>query len=167
VERYGSKWNKRSLTHCAKLKNEIQQLLDITQKLRNQYGLGFPLDGRLVGDIGEALAQEEFNINLLPPNTPLYDAKEIDTGRMIQIKSSMNYFFSLPFNHTPEFYLALHINSNGSLETVYNGPGQPLRDYVLESGIKPYSTNWYVLSLGKLKSLSIRVDESLKIKLRQ
>lgn len=32
---------------------EIKQLLEITQKLRNEYKRGFSLDGRLVGDIGE------------------------------------------------------------------------------------------------------------------
>ena len=34
------------------MQNEIKALLEITQNLRDKYQLGFPLDGRLVGDIG-------------------------------------------------------------------------------------------------------------------
>jgi len=34
---------------------EIKQLLEITQRLREQYKRGFTLDGKLVGDIGNVL----------------------------------------------------------------------------------------------------------------
>ncbi|MBW8198897.1 DUF6998 domain-containing protein [Flagellimonas abyssi] len=54
---------------------EIQQLLDITQSLKRQFEgrLDFSLDGRLVGDIGEALVSERFDIELYGKNKHRYD----------------------------------------------------------------------------------------------
>ena len=71
------------------MKDEIQALMKTTEKLRLQYGRSFPLDGRLVGDIGEALVQKFFEVKLLPENNHIHDAQEKESGRLIQIKSSM------------------------------------------------------------------------------
>jgi len=49
---------------------EIEKLLEITASLKKQYEdkLNFSLDGRLVGDIGEALVSEKFAIELYSQN---------------------------------------------------------------------------------------------------
>lgn len=70
---------------------EIKQLLAITKKLQEKYNhhnKNFSLDGKLVGDIGEVLAAEKYGLRLLEENAAVYDAEEIATGRMVQIKSS-------------------------------------------------------------------------------
>jgi hypothetical protein len=85
------------------MEQEIIRLLDITKSLRGKYSRSFTLDGRLVGDIGEALAKEFYNIELLPENTPQYDAIEIDTNRKIQIKTTMKKYFTFPFDHIPDY----------------------------------------------------------------
>jgi hypothetical protein len=58
---------------------EINELLVITQKLREKYkkyGRQFTLDGKLVGDIGEVLAAEKYGLDLLGENEPMHDAVE-------------------------------------------------------------------------------------------
>ncbi len=77
---------------------EIQQLLDITSSLKKQYEgvLDFSLDGRLVGDIGEALVSEKFDIKLYGKNEKKYDGFHRPTNKKVQIKASMAYNFSYP-----------------------------------------------------------------------
>ena len=53
---------------------EIKQLLEITGRLKKQYGRNFTLDGRLVGDIGEVLTAEKYGLELLSENTHIHDA---------------------------------------------------------------------------------------------
>ena len=64
---------------------EIQQLLDITASLKKQYAetLDFSLDGRLVGDIGEALVSEKFDIELYGRNEPNYDGVHRPTNKQV------------------------------------------------------------------------------------
>jgi len=57
---------------------EIKQLLQITKSLQKQYKgkLDFPLDIRLVGDIGEALVSERFDIEQYGKNAQVYDGHQ-------------------------------------------------------------------------------------------
>ena len=66
---------------------EIQQLLDITTTLTKQYKgkLDFSLDGRLVGDIGEALVSTKFDIEIYGKNEPTYDGYHRPTKKKVQI----------------------------------------------------------------------------------
>jgi len=106
----------------------IQKLLDITQKLREDYGRGFTLDGNLVGDIGEVLYKEYYGLELLKSNTKIHDAEQ--GKKKIQIKSSFKYNFNFPYKsgHIPEYIICVNINDDGSLEEIYNGTGQFLYD---------------------------------------
>ncbi len=88
---------------------EIKQLLEITQKLRenpNHHGRKFSLDGKLVGDIGEVLCAAKYGLQLLSENAYKHDAKEIITGRLIQIKSSFknNSYFPFGEDKTPDYF---------------------------------------------------------------
>lgn len=148
------------------MQNEIKALLEITQKLRNEYKLGFPLDGRLVGDIGEALVKKDYNVELLPQNSKEYDAFEIGTNRGIQIKSSMKYNFSFSYKYVPQYYMAVHINEDATLEVIYNGPGKIIKDYILKKELKHYNKTWYTLSKTALIELNKQVKEDNKIKKR-
>jgi hypothetical protein len=148
------------------MQNEIIALLKITENLRDKYKLGFPLDGRLVGDIGEALVKKYFNVDLHAQNNPCYDCYEIDTKRQIQVKASMKYNFSYSFKFNPEYFIAVHINEDATLEVIYNGPGQLIKDYIIDRGLKDYNKTWYPLSIGVLKKLNEKVLEDQKIKTR-
>lgn len=149
---------------------EIQQLLAITKKLRNNptyQGRKFSLDGKLVGDIGEVLAAEKYGLELLSENAYKHDAKEIATGRMVQIKASFinNSYFPFGEDKIPDHFLAINILENGELEELFNGPGKYVFEhYIIKRNLKHYKETYYTLSKGVLKELNGSVDESEKIK---
>lgn len=147
---------------------EINQLLEITNKLRLKYkkfGKNFTLDGKLVGDIGEVLAAEKYGLTLYPENTVVYDGIELATGREVQIKSSFKNYSYFPYGETPEYFLSLNILENGDLEELFNGPGQYIVDhYIKARGLKDYRRSYYTLSKGVLVELNKQVPTEDKIK---
>lgn len=73
-----------------KLPPVISELLAARNRLRDHYrsaGLGFTLDGNLVGDIGEAVAAELFGVKLSARNGTGIDGHAPD-GRSVQVKAS-------------------------------------------------------------------------------
>ena len=81
----------------------------------------FTIDGRLVGDIGEVIAELEYDVNLHEVSQPEYDGVTAD-GRRVQIKATFKD--SLTFKTTPDFLLGFKLYPNGTYEEVFNGPGQ-------------------------------------------
>ena len=150
---------------------EIQQLLAITKLLRDNpkhQGRKFSLDGKLVGDIGEVLAAEKYGLELLPENAYKHDAKEITTGRMVQIKASFknNSYFPFGEDKVPDYFLAINILENGELEELFNGPGKYVFEhYIIKRNLKHYKETYYTLSKGVLKKLNVLVQEEEKIKI--
>ena len=150
---------------------EIKQLLAITQKLKVRYehlNKRFTLDGKLVGDIGEVLAAEKYGLELFKENTEIHDAKEIATGRLIQIKSSFkgNSFFPFGKERQPHYFLSLHLSEDGEITELFNGPGQFIIDhYINVRNLKPYKNLYYTLSKGVLEELNSLVAKSQKIKI--
>jgi hypothetical protein len=145
---------------------EIKQLLEITNSLRNQYKRGFPLDGRLVGDIGEVLVADIYGITLYNENATIHDGEEKSSGRKVQIKASFKNYCYFPFgeHRIPDFFIAVNINEKGELDELYNGTGRFLYDeYIIKRNLKPYNKTEYTLSKGILKTLNSIVPESEKI----
>ncbi len=90
--------------------------------LRSAYtSLKFTPDGKLVGDLGEALAAEAYSVTLAPPNTKDFDATD-DSGRKIQIRTTQTNNIGL--RKSPELLLALRLKPNGDFDEIYNGPGE-------------------------------------------
>lgn len=147
---------------------EIEELLKITQQLKNRYQREFTLDGKLVGDIGEVLATEKYCIELLPVNTTEHDAIEENSGRLVQIKSTMINKPTFPCNHVPQYLLALQIESSGEIIELYNGPGQKIVDeYIIPRGLRANNGRYlYTLSANILKELNSQIPEEDKITLR-
>lgn len=149
---------------------EIRQLLDITKKLKEKYihlNKQFSLDGKLVGDIGEVLTAEIYGLKLLEENTPVHDAEEIATNRMVQIKSSFKGYYYFPFGEEriPEYFLSVQIEEDGNIIEIFNGPGRFVYErYILQDNIKPYKNSYYTLSKGKLLSLNEQIPLEEKIK---
>ncbi len=81
----------------------------------------FTIDGRLVGDIGEVLAELEYDVTLDKKSRKGRDAKARD-GKDVQIKATFKE--SLTFRSTPERYLGFRLSQDGSYEEIYNGPGR-------------------------------------------
>jgi hypothetical protein len=145
---------------------EIKQLLKITASLKKQYKdkLNFSLDGRLVGDIGEALVSEKFDIELYSQNAHVYDGEQRGTKKRVQIKASMAYNFSYPFNRDLDHFIAVHIKPSGNLEVIYNGPGKPINDFLKSRKRKTYKDIWYTITANHLRMLNEKVEEKDRIK---
>ncbi len=144
---------------------EIQQLLDITASLKEKYDnkLDFSLDGRLVGDIGEALVSEQFDIELYGKNEPTYDGYHRPTKTKVQIKASMAYNFSYPHDIDLDHYIAVHINPDGALEVLYNGPGHKINRFLKDNKRKSYRGIWTVITANHLKILNNELKDSERL----
>lgn len=81
----------------------------------------FTIDGRLVGDLGEVIAELEYDIILHELSQPGYDGTTKD-GRKVQIKATFKN--NLTFGTTPDYYLGFKLFPDGKYEEVFNGPGR-------------------------------------------
>lgn len=111
-----------------KIDQALPELLDIIQKLKSTYKIrSFTLDGRLVGDIGEILAAEHFDITLHTKQESRHDAYT-SNGRLVQIKATLKDKLTFsPFENledVTEYYLGLQIREDASFDVVYNGPSR-------------------------------------------
>jgi hypothetical protein len=116
-----------------KLPGVVRDLWKAEQALLRHYsgtGLKFTLDGRLVGDIAEALALEHFDLLLPEKRTGGVDALT-RTGRTVQVKATGKEKSGPAF--TPgegfaEYLLFFRINFEANTACVaYNGPEAPIR----------------------------------------
>lgn len=144
------------------IQKAIQQLCKITTKLKNTHkSKKFTLDGRLVGDLGEVLAEENYKITLFNKIKHLYDATTFD-NKMVQIKASFKNMLTFPTDHVPELFLGLKINSDGSFDEIYNGPGKYIKALIGKRK-SPYN-RLHLLPLKKLSEISARIPQKEKIK---
>jgi len=145
------------------IKDSIAKLLSIVKELKTEYPLKeFTLDGRLVGDIGEVLAEETYQIKLLPGLAKHYDAICTDgTKRKVQIKATMKQSLTFPCNHIPDYYLGIRITSEGKIEEVFNGPGKIIGDKLVHK--KWPKTGMYTVAINSLKKLNEQVPTELRI----
>ena len=134
------------------LSEKIRALYAIVNDLETAYpGRRFTLDGHMIGSIGEVIATEAFDLNLLPNSTPEHDATACD-GRLVQIKATQRDRIAL--SACPEHLLVLRIDGNGSWYVVYNGPGKPAWERagkIQKNGQRP-------ISLDALKTLMLEID---------
>jgi len=134
------------------LSEKIRALYAIVNDLETAYpGRRFTLDGHMIGSIGEVIATEAFDLNLLPNSTPEHDATACD-GRLVQIKATQRDRIAL--SACPKHLLALRIDGNGSWYVVYNGPGKPAWERagkIQKNGQRP-------ISLAALKTLMFEID---------
>jgi hypothetical protein len=148
------------------MKTEIIKLLDIVEKLKKKYNRNFTLDGKIVGDIGEVLAASYFKIKLLPEKTKHYDAIEIRTNRKIQIKTTMKKYFTFPYDHTPEYFIACKVDTEGKLIPIFNGPGKIVKKYIESHSLSSYRNSYYSLTLSTLSKLNVSVEDKERIEQR-
>jgi hypothetical protein len=106
---------------------EVTHLIHARNQLRQRYsalGLRFTLDGNLVGDLGEAIAAELFDLRLVPRGIAAIDAYAPD-NRTVQIKATGRGRV-LAFTHfhpTAELLIGLVLHFEAEqVEVVYNGP---------------------------------------------
>jgi hypothetical protein len=83
----------------------------------------FTLDGHLVGSIGEVAAKYFYNLRLLPPSSPCFDALAQDgSNRSVQIKLTGGNVVSIAVNeNVPDLLIVLRIDRRSGFHEVYNG----------------------------------------------
>ncbi|CAI8711791.1 DUF6998 domain-containing protein [Pseudomonas sp. IT-P291] len=107
-----------------KLKAALDTLFKAVAMLRDAFpGKPFTPDGRLVGDIGEVVAQLHYQLTLNEGLTKHHDAIS-DDGRMVQIKTTFSKHLTFPTKHVPDYYLGIKMLADGTYEEIYNGPGR-------------------------------------------
>src|SRR5437016_4359711 len=91
----------------------VRQMLAIVEKLCVAYPKKkFTLDGRLVGDIGEVLVEEAYDVKLFEDVKRHHDG-ECSDGRLVQIKATMKKSLTFPADHVPNYYLGVQIGADG------------------------------------------------------
>src|SRR5687768_16097147 len=80
----------------------------------------FTIDGRLVGDIGEIIAEIEYDVCLDSVGRATHDCMTSD-GRQVQVKATFKSHLTM--RSVPDYYLGFQLFRDGRHEEVYNGPG--------------------------------------------
>ena len=144
------------------IKKAIIELLEIVKRLKSIYPFKeFTLDGRLVGDLGEVLAEQVYDIKLYKRMSPHYDGVSSD-GRKVQIKAMMKDALTFPADHVPDYYLGIRILETGKIEEIYNGPGSIIWNNILKERKKP-KTNLHNIGIKRLKKLSTIINSGDRI----
>ena len=144
--------------------NEIKKALFLIftgiKLLKTKYpNREFTIDGRLVGDIGEILAAENYDIELDLKSQPKHDGTMID-GKRVQIKATFKD--KLTIKEIPDYYLGFKINKDGTFEEIYNGPAKKIIEkFSTRSGFGNKLIN---LPNSILKKLSSEIEEKDRIK---
>jgi len=87
------------------IQEALKKIFEGIEQLKNAFPTKeFTIDGRLVGDIGEALAQRDYDITLYLGLTKDYDG-ETSCGKKVQIKATFKN--SLTFKKVPDYYLGI------------------------------------------------------------
>jgi len=133
----------------------VKQMLNIVERLCLAYPKKkFTLDGRLVGDIGEVLVEDAYDLKLYEDVKKHHDA-ECSDGRLVQIKATMKKNLTFPADHMPNYYLGVQLRADGTFIEVFNGPGAIAWEAV-KNRSKP-KTNLHSISISALKKLNARV----------
>ena len=119
----------------------------------------FTIDGRLVGDIGEAIIQRDYDVTLYGGLAKNYDGYT-SCGKQVQIKATFKAH--LGFKLVPDYYLGIKINRDGSYEEIFNGPGRYILEYF--SHRKGVGSELLSFPTSTLKEISAKIPIIEKIK---
>ncbi len=149
------------MTDSTDIASIIRQLYTLVDQLEQAYpGRKFTLDGHLVGSIGEVLAREQYELELLPPISTTHDAKD-SFGRLVQVKTTQVDRVAL--SSKPDYLIVLFMDRSGCSHEVYNGPGTGVWDVCG----KMQKNGQRQVPFSKLKSLNDKVDGTQRIRDRR
>jgi hypothetical protein len=118
----------------------------------------FTIDGRLVGDIGEMLAEEIFDLTLNAKLKKGYDGISYD-GRRVDVKATFKN--SLAFRAVPDYCIGFKLYEDGSFEVVFNGPGETIRRrYKHRGGLGKKQLSFPIAELQEL-SVAVRKEDRI------
>ena len=109
----------------------------------------------LLGDYGECVGIDYYNLKKAPPGANGYDALT-EEGKTVQIKT--NHAASMiGFRGDADLLLVLHVNEKGEWNEIYYG------DFKTAKNVSNYSKrdNKQTITITKLSSLKKEIDEKL------
>jgi len=108
------------------VKDALKEIFSGIDKLKRALpSKEFTIDGRLVGDIGEALVQRDYDVTLYEQIVPRHDGVT-SNGRRVQIKATFKE--SLTFRTVPDYYLGIKIYADGTYKEIYNGSSDQIKE---------------------------------------
>jgi hypothetical protein len=144
---------------------EIRTIYQAVKSLEERYPRRkFTPDGVLVGTLGEVLAEEKYALDLLPPKTEAFDAKDW-LGRKVQIRCNQGNTAPIKKGATKGMFLALKLLPDGTIEEIFNGPASVAHQLTL--GRMADSAGIVGLSHGKLRKLMESVPTNKRVVLRR
>ena len=139
----------------------VKDMLKIVESLQETYPKKkFTLDGRLVGDLGEILVEEDYELELYEGLEKHHDGETPD-GRRVQIKTTMKKSLTFPVDHIPHYYIGIKVHTDGTYSEIFNGPGAIAWEAVKNR--KPTKTNLHSITLSALQKLNEKVDDNDRI----
>lgn len=143
------------------IRQAVKDMLKIVGALEQAYPKKkFTLDGRLVGDLGEILVEQDYDLELYEGLEKHHDGETPD-GRRVQIKTTMKNSLTFPVDHIPQYYIGIKVHADGSYTEIFNGPGADAWQAV--ENRKATKNNLHSITLSTLKKLNERVSQEDRI----
>jgi hypothetical protein len=147
----------------------VERLHEVVEELERLHpGRKFPLDGHLVGSLGEAAGEAAFEVKLEPTGNAGYDAVSAD-GRKVEIKATYgNGAVAIrPTSHDcADALIVLRLSrrsdeTHETHETVYNGP------FAVAAAGRIGSNGQAPVRLSRLRGLNASIAPADRIPLRR
>jgi len=161
IPQLGRYINVTSKGYRMEIHHAVKNMLQIVEALQKTYPKRrFTLDGRLVGDIGEILVEENYDLELYEGLEKYHDGETPD-GRRVQIKTTMKNSLTFPGDHIPHYYIGIKVHSDGTYSEVFNGPGAVAWEAVKNRA--PTKTNLHSITFSALQHLNKTVKDNDRI----
>ena len=110
----------------------------------------FTIDGRLVGDIGEVIAERDYELELDKDSSAKHEGTT-PSGTRVQIKATFKN--KLAFKGEEGLYLGLKLNRDGTYEEIFNGPAEIISEkFSHRKGINKRLLSFPIKELQKLQN---------------
>lgn len=102
----------------------IHHVFALTAKLEKMYPKrSFIPDGHAVESLGEVLAAQWFDLELLPASSKIHNARTRDCSKLVQVKTTQSDSLVFRSEQQPQHLLVIKLSAEGVPEMVFNGPG--------------------------------------------
>lgn len=119
----------------------------------------FTVDGRLVGDIGEVIAERDYELELDKKSKAKHDGT---TSQGIRVQIKATFQSHLTYKGEEGLYLGLRLNRDGSYDEIFNGPAKLIGKHFSErSGINEKLLRFPVKDLLEIQK-KVKKSEMVK-----
>jgi hypothetical protein len=149
------------------LPDSVQELVMARNELKKHFSsvdLRFTFDGNLVGDLGEAVAAELFDIELTGRGKEAIDGYYSLDRRTVQVKASGTSRGAAfrKVESKADHLLFFHFNYDECYgEVIYNGPEEPVK-----ASLPEFSTGQRIISVTTLRRLNANVKSADRLPIK-